>query len=498
LNPDTTEPILAISGLTVTFPENGITACSGITFSVREGEILAVMGENGAGKSTLMNLLSGFIRPDSGTIRLGNSAEVGMIHQKPILAGSMTVWENILMGHRNGRFFLNPRRIAEKIRAVQDRYGLPLNIQLKCRELTAPQIQRAEIIESLLLDRKILIFDEPTACLSEDQIDELMTLIRRLQKEGRTILFITHKIQEAFRLADRIAVLRKGTLRLLRETAVTTPAAVSTAMIGEGPEPAPAGDTPAPSRRTDTGPVLELSGVTCLNQGTERLKDIGLSLYPGEILGIAGIRENGLAVLEDLLTGLLHPHKGKMFLNGKDITPLTPYRLRKLGISYIPADRLTRGASLESTLAENLILLKRKLTGSSRSYRTGQRNWAEHLIRRSGIDGLPDQQVKTLSGGNIQKLIVARELSEKPSLLIISEPSWGLDFSSRERLHRQIMKTRSGGAAVLLLTTDIDELLVLSDRIAVLTGGELTESPAPAARWTRKTIGDRMTGADRL
>ncbi len=487
---------IELSDVTKEFTENGIKACDGITFSVAKGEILCLMGENGAGKSTLMHILSGFYKPDRGRIHFPGGDSVGMIHQKPILAGSLAVWENIALGHREDSILVKPAELKERIRRVQDFYHLPLNLNLMTYELTAPQIQRAELLESLVLNRQILVFDEPSASLTEQQTEALIHLIKRLKDEEKTILYITHRIQESFALADRIAVLRKGRLKMISPVEGLTPSAVSEAMIGSDSYTTGKIRTVKVKKPEDRVPLLKLENISYEEQGVMKLKKISTELYPGEVLGIAGIRENGLIYLEDLITGAVRPKEGRFLLKGKPIPYLTPYRFRKHGISYIPADRLTRGASLESTLGENLILLKRTIKGSGRSYRTRLKNWAVHLINRADIAGHPDQPAKTLSGGNIQKMILTRELHENPSLLIISEPSWGLDFASRERLHEEILKIRNQGASVLLLTTDIDELLYLSDRIAVLTGGTLSHTPPDNHLWTRKSIGERMTGAD--
>ncbi len=480
------------------FADNKIKACNRISLSVYAGEILALMGENGAGKSTLMHILSGLLTPDGGTFTLGEGSSVGMIHQKPILARNLTVWENIALGHASGDLFLNPRRIIGKIQNIQKQYNLPLDLNSRAGDLTGAQIQRAELLESLLLNRDILVFDEPSASLSEQQTEELSDLIRLLKKEGRTIIYITHKISETYALADRVAVIRKGSLVKVCGIGEIQPNELSAAMIGSGREMG----VPLKRRRSvpdpESNPILALQDISYSEQGSPRLKNLNLELRSGEILGIGGIRENGLEHLEDLITGAIRPRRGSILLNSRPMPYLTPFRLRRHGISYIPADRLTRGASLDSTLGENLILLKKKFSGKSGSYRKALLIWAGNLIRKSDIKGHPDQPARTLSGGNIQKMILTREMYEAPSLLIISEPSWGLDFASREKLHQQILKSREEGSAVLLLTTDIDELLLLSDRIGILTAGELTETPSTGEEWTRKTIGECMTGADRL
>ncbi len=493
---------LIITDLTHRFPENGITACRDISLKVNRGEILAFLGENGAGKSTLMNLLSGAMEPTSGLVAVptGSTARdrqnyVGMIHQKPILAANLTVLENIIL-EKSGIFF-NPGKLEHEIRSVQESYELPLDLGLKAMELTAPQIQRAELIRALWKKKELIILDEPTASLSDSQTDELFHLMERLKREGKTIIFITHKIHEVMKSADRIAVIRRGSLIALREKAGFSGSEISRLMIGDADYQ---GENfhPAPAVTTQGRPVLRLENIDVEELGTKRLKDISLCLHSGQILGISGIRENGLSHLEDLLTGMIQPSGGGIYINEKNRMPLTPFRLRRWGVSYIPADRLSRGAAGDSTLAENLSVLNRDLSGGFSSYSKKILRWAGEYIRSHRIAGKPEQKVKTLSGGNIQKMIVARELGAAPRLLLVSEPSWGLDFKSREILHRQLLDARAEGTAVLLLTTDLDEMLALSDRAFVLTEGSLTEIGRNDKEWNRTFVGEKMTGADRV
>jgi len=494
---------LTIKNLTHRFTENGITACRGITIEIKKGEILAFLGENGAGKSTLMFLLSGALTPTSGTISTpsGSTSKdrrdyIGMIHQKPILAGNLTVLENIIL-EGQGVFF-HPQSLAREISAVQKQYDLSLDLGLKAMDLTAPQIQRAELIRALWKKKQMIILDEPTASLSDSQSERLFLLMQQLKKEGKTIIFITHKIHEVLKTADRIAVLRKGELLGLRERENFNGTEISSLMIGEADYQQERIKSDPPGDKPLTGPVLELKNVDVQELGTRRLKEISFNLYPGEILGISGIRENGLTHLEDLLTGIIQPSGGKIIVKGKNNPPLTPFKLRRWGVSYIPADRLSRGAAPNSTVAENLSVLKRELSGGFKSYRKRILVWAGEYIRKHSIAGKPEQKVKTLSGGNIQKMIVARELGNTPRLLLVSEPSWGLDFKSREILHRQLLEARQKGTAVLLLTTDLDEMLFLSDRAFVLTEGSLIEISRNEKEWNRTYVGEKMTGADRV
>lgn len=498
----TPAPILELENISQFFPENGVKACSNISLNIQNSEILAIMGENGAGKSTLMFLISGFmdgtegvIRSSEGTNSSSRRALTGMVHQKPLLAGNLSVFENIILGPEKG--FFRKDRISKEIREVQTRYGLPLDLNLKARDLSAPQIQRCELIRALWINKKILILDEPTASLSPRQSEELFKLIFRLKDEGKTILFISHKIHEVMKVADRIAVLRRGELQGISSKTNLTPSEISRLMIGED-ESSEYLEVIKTPHKTEPGelPILELIDINYSELGSLRLNNINLQLYPGEILGMGGIRENGLTFIEDLLSGIIQPDAGNILINGENKMPLSPLKIRRSGISYIPADRLIRGADPESSLAENLSVLKRQ-TGRG-SYRSRLIRWAKSFIKEHGIKGVAEQQVKTLSGGNIQKMIVARELENTPPLLIVSEPSWGLDFKSRKRLHTQLLKARSEGIAILLLTTDLDELLSLSDRACILTEGSLSEIRRDEAQWNRNFIGEKMTGADRI
>jgi ABC-type uncharacterized transport system ATPase subunit len=500
------EPVLTIDKITHRFSENGILACRDISLQAYKGEILALMGENGAGKSTLMFLLSGFLIPSEGrmTVPSGSTPRArreftGMIHQKPLLAGNLSVFENIILEqggcHLNPIF--NPKSLRRDISEIQERYDLPLDLDMKGMDLTAPQIQRAELIRALWKQKSLIILDEPTASLSDKQRDKLFALMKQFKEEGKTILFITHKIHEAIITADRLAILSKGQLMAVVNKKDFNASEISRLMIGES-KPGETVLRKSPGREDRGKTVLELMDVDVTELGTKRLKNISLHLDAGEILGISGIRENGLTHLEDLLSGMVQPSTGLILINGRNRIPLSPYKLRRWGISYIPADRLQRGADPNSTLAENLSVLKREISGGLSSYRKKLLLWAKEYIRIHKIKGLADQQVRTLSGGNIQKMIVARELGGSPRLLIVSEPSWGLDFKSREALHDQLFQAKDEGTAVLLLTTDLDEMLLLSDRACVLTGGVLSEISRNEEEWNRTFVGERMTGADRV
>ena len=465
------------------------------------------MGENGAGKSTLMNVICGLTPVDKGYFSVGETkikthnprqsslAGIGMVHQHPKGAGSLKVIENIILGYEPRFFglFTNTKKAEESIKSIQIQYNLPLNLQLTCSELNSAQIQRMELIHILYKRKNIIIFDEPTASLSDHQIEKLFETILRLKKEGRIILFISHKLNEVFKIADRIAVMRKGRLISLKKTMDLTPEFVARDMMGENESL----NYPIRNReyhRDDSPLKYSIENLSFKKTESEYLKDINLKIHRGEILGIAGIRENGLELLEDIISGMKHPHNGELILNGKNVSRDEPSSLRAKGISYVPADRLNRGVSSNSTIAENLILLNYKRMHKMGILAPASINkWAESVQDTYKIDGNPQQQIKHLSGGNIQKVILSRELRENPDLIIICEPSWGLDFRSRNRLHEELDQTAKRGTSVLLISSDIDEILALSDRIAVLYDGQININKSKSDM-NRTKIGEYMLG----
>ncbi len=499
----TPPPLLRLKDLGYAFPANGIPVLKGISFAIRQGEILGIMGENGAGKSTLMFLLSGVFPPGRGEISMAEDSSgaspaslrrlCGMVHQKPLFSSDLSALENIIL---DSSAFLSRKGKAEKeIAAIQETYALPLALNTKGKELSAPQIQRCELIRALWKDKKIIILDEPTAGLSEKQSRELFKLMENLKKEGKTLLFISHKIPEVMKTADRIAVLRHGELCALRKTEDYSPRELSALMVGKG-NPLQRKTLPVLPEASQEKPVLELRDVAFSEGEKQDFKGISFKVAKGEILGIGGIRENGLDQLEDLLAGIRQPLSGNIIFKGRETRTLNPYRLRRMGVTYIPAQRLKRGSSPESSIAENLSILRPRIPWGD--YHRGLLKWAGSIIRSQSIKGEAQQKVKTLSGGNVQKMIAARELMGQPQLIIVSEPSWGLDFKSRERLHRRLIETAAAGSAVLILSTDLDELLILGSRIAILSRGELHPIKNCPRERNRFYLGEKMTGAGEL
>ncbi len=496
----TSPVLLKCRDLEYAFPVNGIPVLKGVSLDLRQGEVLGIMGENGAGKSTLMFLLSGIFPPGGGNIYIpgGGSGKgtaalqrlCGMVHQKPLFSNNLSALENIILDGCG--FLVRTRQVEREIRGIQEKYGLPLDLKLRGRDLAASGIQRCELIRALWRGKRVIILDEPTAGLSERQSRELFRLMATLKKEGRGILFISHKIPEVMHTADRIGVLCRGKLLAVRDTKDYDPRELSALMVGPGglkKDEAPLLFPGFSSRKI----VLELRDVAFGEGGSPGVEGISFKVARGEILGIGGIREKGLDILEDLLAGIRQPQGGSILFKGRKIQPLTPYRLRKMGITYIPAQRLTRGSSPESSIAENLSILRPRIPWGD--YRRGLLKWAGDIIRNQRIAGEAEQKVKTLSGGNVQKMIAARELMGQPALIIVSEPSWGLDLKSRERLHRQLVETAGRGSGILVLSTDLDELLLLSRRIAILGRGTLRPVKNCPEERNRFHLGEMMTGA---
>lgn len=447
-----------------------------------------------------MNILCGTLKADSGSVLIKGRAKeagIGMVHQHPSGSRSLSVLENIILGFEPKRFslFTDCKKARDKIQKIQRDFDLPLPLEEKCFNLTSSQIQRMELIHLLYKGRDILIFDEPTASLPENQKDHFFKIINRLKEENKTILFISHKLNEVFAMSDKIIVLRKGTMILENMTRSLSQEEVAKAMIGEVETLDYIKNTPL--QKNPKEELFSVNNVSYRDSDSHYLKEICFSVNKGEILSITGIRENGLKLLEDVISGMIHPHKGHLSLKGKDVTKHSPEGLRELGISYVPADRLNRGVSRDSSIAENLILLNYNNLHKMGILTPGTvKRWAENLQKDYKIDGNLKQPVRHLSGGNIQKVILSRELVEKPELIIICEPSWGLDFKSRNRLHRELIQTSRSGTSVLMISSDLDEVLALSDRIAVMYDGQITTLKS-SRDLDRQSMGDYILGLRR-
>jgi simple sugar transport system ATP-binding protein len=475
------------------------------------GHVLALVGENGAGKSTLMNVLSGLLQPDEGEIRIkgevvrfrsprdGIEAGIGMVHQHFMLIPPLTVAENVVLGHEPPGPIFDRAAARKKVGDLSQAYGLKLDPDAKVRDLSVGLQQRVEILKILYWGSDILIFDEPTAVLTPQEARELFVVLRELAKQGRTIIFITHKLKEVMAISDHITVLRSGRVVGDLDTKQTNPREIASMMIGRdlAPEvhnpPLSVGD-----------PVLIIRGLEVDNDlGVPAVRGIDLDVRAGEIVGIAGVEGNGQSELVNALMGVQKAKAGSARVHGTELlSGATPFKTlpahsREAGIGVVPEDRREQGLVLPYSVSDNLILGLQDRPEFSRagvlSFRRVQL-WARELIARFDVrPRRPDIPVGNLSGGNQQKVVLAREFSENPALLITAQPTRGLDVGAAEFVHERIVEKRDAGAAILLVSAELDEILALSDRIAVIYEGQIMRI-FRAGEATEDEIGLLMTG----
>ncbi|HIR09087.1 MAG TPA: ABC transporter ATP-binding protein [Candidatus Avoscillospira stercoripullorum] len=496
--------------ITKEFP--GIRANDDITLQLKKGEIHALLGENGAGKSTLMSVLFGLYQPEHGTILKNgqpvtirdpndaNALHIGMVHQHFKLVECYTVLDNIILGVEPTRFgFLQKQQAREKVQSLSERYGLKVDLDAKVEDITVGMQQRTEILKMLYRDNEILIFDEPTAVLTPQEIEELMAVMKNLAAEGKSILFISHKLSEIMAVADRCTVLRKGKCIGTVNTADTTPEALSAMMVGRQVELT---IDKAPAKPGEV--VLEVSHLTVpskVHKGNA-VKDVSFTVRRGEILCLAGIEGNGQTQLVHALTGLSRVGGGSVKLLGQDITHATVRRRSRAGMSHIPEDRHKHGLVLDYTLEENMVLQRYwqpEFQKAGFLNFPAMRAYSDRLIEqydvRSGQGSLTP--ARAMSGGNQQKAIVAREIDKDPELLVAVQPTRGLDVGAIEYIHHQILAVRDAGKAVLLVSLELDEVMNLSDRILVMYEGELVGQFDPKTV-TVEELGLYMAGAKRM
>lgn len=479
------KPAISFQGITKRFP--GVIANDDITFTVEKGEIHGLLGENGAGKSVLMSILYGLYRPDEGSILIDGEAQVvdspstamrlgiGMVHQHFMLIPSLTVVENIILGNeptKNG-FELDYDRMMENVEKFRAMYRLDVNLDAKIFELPVGVQQRVEILKALYRGADVLILDEPTAVLTPNESEELFNAVRVLKEEGKTVIFISHKLKEVLGICDRITVLKRGKVVGTVDAGDSTEESLTEMMVGRKiihefkREP-----------RGDKATVLGAKGLEALSdRGIPALRGVDLEVRGGEILGIAGVEGNGQTELIEVLMGLRELTSGSVTLDGRDITVLSPGGRIRLGVSHIPEDRYKRGMITEFTLQENMILGSHRDRFTSNGLtldRTKAREYANGLIDDYQIQTLgPDTLIGTLSGGNQQRVIVAREFSRDPRLIIAAQPTRGLDVGATEYVRRKLVEMRDMGRAVLLISADLDEIWALSDRVAVIYEGRI-------------------------
>ncbi|GMA29854.1 ABC transporter ATP-binding protein [Arenivirga flava] len=494
---------LELSGITKRYPK--VVANGGISLAVEQGEIHALIGENGAGKSTLVSILYGFVQPDEGTIVVGGerrsfkdptdaiAAGLGMVFQNFNLFPELTVAENVVFGAEPGRLGLVDRRAAAaEVGDLAERYGLQVPVGERVEHLPVGVLQRVEILKSLYRDARILILDEPTGVLTPQESEGLFEVMRSLRAAGKSIIFITHKLDEVMAVADRVTVLRDGRVTASLVTAETSPREISRHMTGRDVELSQRLARSAPG-----APVLEVEGVTVEVDGRTAVDDVSLSVRAGEIVGIAGVAGNGQDALAAAIGGHHPLRSGRIRIAGTDVDGADNRRRRDLGFTHIPEDRhVTGSAPLGDAVLNLAVGYHRRSPLRERGLLQPKRmvEHAERLIRRFGVRiAGPAVAVGTLSGGNLQKIVVARELGHDAPLLVAEQPTRGVDIGAIESIHGELDEYRARGGAVLLVSSELSEVLNLSDRIAVMFEGRVM-AVIPSAEATVPLLGLMMAG----
>ncbi|ASG20263.1 ABC transporter ATP-binding protein [Nitrospirillum viridazoti] len=509
MTPAIAPPLLAIAleDVEKRYP-NGTLANSGVSFTVAAGEIHALVGENGAGKSTVMKMLYGLERPTAGILRIHGrpvdfrhpgdaiAAGVGLVAQHLNLVPSLTVAENVVLGHepRRAGGRLDRAAAAARVRALVEQSGLAVDPAATVASLPVGVRQRVEILKVLHRGARTLLLDEPTAVLTPPETATLFATLRQLAAAGRTILVITHKLDEVKALAGGVTVLCQGRVTGSARMAELDEGALSHLMVGGDLPPPP----PRRTARTRPAPRVVARGLGYVDDdGAIRLRDVGFDVAPGEILGIAGVEGNGQDVLARLLSGAAIPGAGDARLDGRVFTGLSPRAVRAQGVAVVTEDRLHDGAAPTLSILDNLLATRYAhppLSQRGLIDRGTARRWAQAVIDGFGVRAAgPHQPMGALSGGNMQKLILAREIADAPAFLVASQPTRGVDIAAASALHSRLAALRDQGAAILLISADLDELLALSDRIAVLYRGRIVARFAAGAV-DAQTLGLHMTG----
>jgi simple sugar transport system ATP-binding protein len=494
--------MLHMRSITKTFP--GVVANDAISLDVRAGEVHALLGENGAGKSTLMKVLYGLQQPDAGTIELAGRPlqisspraavehGIGMVHQHFMLVENLTGVENAVLGIHRGSPVLDLGVAAARLRELSTEYQLDVEPEALVEDMAVGAKQRLEILKLLFRDVRVLVLDEPTAVLAPAEVEQLFRMVRTLVGEGRSVIFISHKLDEVKALSDRVTVLRDGRVVATCDTANATAADLAEMMVGRAVTIA---RRTLPPTAHDAEPVLVLDGVTCVDdRGVQALRGVSLRVRTGEIVGIAGVDGNGQRELTECIAGLRPVDGGRITIAGRAVEAPT----RDLGLlGFIPEDRQRTGLVLELSIAENLILktfdkppfLQRGVIRWREVWRHGREAMAALRMRRSD----PTLAMAALSGGNQQRVMVGRELGGDPSLVVASQPTRGLDIGAVEDVHDMLIAQRHRGAAVLFVSTELNEVLAISDRVVVLHKGEIMGEVSPDDRG-HHAVGEMMLG----
>ncbi|WP_025270455.1 ABC transporter ATP-binding protein [Hippea sp. KM1] len=497
------ETVLKTENLTKEFPET--TANKEINFQLKKGEIHSLLGENGAGKTTLMNMLYGIYLPTSGNIYINGKRVlirspldairlgIGMIHQHFMLVETLTVLENIILGLKEYGILINKKAVLKKLSELEKLYGLAVNPTAKIWQIGVGEQQKVEIIKVLFRGANILILDEPTAVLTPQESQNLFKILNKMKSDGKSIIFITHKLEEVMQVSDRISILRRGRLIKTIDKKDTSKEELANLMVDESQT------CEIFKRSSKTSEViLTIRNLEVLSdKGTKALNGIDLDVYKGEILGIAGVSGNGQKELVQTIAGLRKPIRGSIVFNGENIGKKSPYYIMKKGINYIPADRLAMGVAPNLSAIDNTILRRYRRFPFSKG---GIMNYTKALAYTRMIAKAykikldnPFSPIKLLSGGNMQKLILAREMLENPKLLIASYPTRGLDIASTQFFRSKLSEIANKGKTIILVSEDLDELLSLSDRIAVMFNGKIM-GIVDASKTTKTQLGLLMAG----
>ena len=483
-----TSPAVELEGIVKRFP--GVVANDHVSFEAAAGEVHALLGENGAGKSTLSNVLTGLYRPDEGEIRLGGTtvhftsprdaidAGVCMVHQHFRLVPTFTVAENVVLGDtvRDGRrFFLATRRVEQQVRELGERYGMPVEPRARIWQLAVGEQQRVEILKALYRDARVLILDEPTSVLTPQEADRLFETLRQIASEGRTVIFISHKLHEVMAVSDRVTILRAGRNVDTVSTADASPRSLAALMVGH--------DVATVQRNGDRGhgeAVLEVRDLWVDgDRGLPAVRGVDFDVHAGEIVAVAGVSGNGQRELAEAISGMRHASRGEIRVCGRKLPGGDPRAAIDAGLAHIPEDRQHTGVAGGLSLAMNLALKDYRTRSAGPFLRLGSmRERAERTIEAYEVKTPgPRASTGSLSGGNLQKVVLAREFDSEPKVLIAASPTRGLDVSAVANVHVHLVDAVKRGVGVLLISEDLDEILTLEDRVLVMYEGRLTEPP---------------------
>jgi simple sugar transport system ATP-binding protein len=498
-----------LRGITKRFP--GVVANEDVHFEAAEGEVHALLGENGAGKSTLSNILTGLYRPDEGEILLGGrhvdfhsprdalDAGICMVHQHFRLVAPFTVAENVILGDHRGegrKFMVHPRRIERRVAELGERYRIAVDPRARLWQLSLGEQQRVEILKALYREARILILDEPTAVLTPKESESLFETLRVMAEEGRTIIFISHKLHEVKAVSDRVTVLRGGRNVDTVSTAEATPRSLASLMVGRDVSFAERVE-----RNVELGaPALEVRGLRAPgDRGGEAIRGVDLLVRAGEIVAIAGVAGNGQRELAETITGMRAPSEGEVVVDGRKLQGGDAREAIRAGVAHVPEDRLHTGVAPSLPISSNVVLKsyrgKEHTNGPLLRLRS-IREHAAHLIHRYDVrGGVPELPARQLSGGNLQKVVLAREVHGDPRVLVVASPTRGLDVAAIETVHGYLREAASRGVGVLLISEDLDEILALADRVAVIYEGVIV-GEVDAGTTSVDEIGLLMAGGE--